>query len=358
MGTPGYMSPERVEGEPVGPPGDIFSLGCVLAYAATGQPPFGEAASGSFAYRVVHGDPDLALLSPDLRQVVAACLRKDPAERPGAGALIAMLAQRAGGGTGSRPAEAGGDSPGAGAGRAGGSFWPEPAAGLIAAAQAEQELEGQPAAFAASASPAAAVPPASASPVTHVRVPGELTPPMPQPGGGPGDTLPISGAGAPPPGYHPAQRRPAAAEIPGNVAAAIRLMYAGFAVSAIDVVLAIIAIGQYNAEASAHSATSGTTSAANEMAGAAAIAVAANLLGLIAWTSVAAACRRGDRRARTASATLLALYSVCVLVVCLVTRNDPGVLAATAGGWAIGLATVIALGTEQARGFFDEWRRR
>ena len=42
IGTPGYMSPEQAEGAPSGPPSDVFSLGCVLAYAATGNPPFGE----------------------------------------------------------------------------------------------------------------------------------------------------------------------------------------------------------------------------------------------------------------------------------------------------------------------------
>ena len=41
VGSPGFMSPEQAEGREVGPPSDIFSLGAVLAFAATGQGPFG-----------------------------------------------------------------------------------------------------------------------------------------------------------------------------------------------------------------------------------------------------------------------------------------------------------------------------
>ena len=41
VGSPGYMSPEQAEGREAGPPSDIFSLGAVLAFAATGQGPFG-----------------------------------------------------------------------------------------------------------------------------------------------------------------------------------------------------------------------------------------------------------------------------------------------------------------------------
>src|SRR6202034_103316 len=42
VGTPGFTSPEQVDGSEVGPPSDIFSLGGVLTYAATGTGPFGE----------------------------------------------------------------------------------------------------------------------------------------------------------------------------------------------------------------------------------------------------------------------------------------------------------------------------
>ena len=59
VGTPGYMSPEQAEGAPVGPASDVFSLGCVLAFAASGNAPFGGGSAASVLYRVVTGRPDL-----------------------------------------------------------------------------------------------------------------------------------------------------------------------------------------------------------------------------------------------------------------------------------------------------------
>ena len=41
MGSPGFMSPEQAEGRAVGKSSDVFSLGAVLTFAATGQGPFG-----------------------------------------------------------------------------------------------------------------------------------------------------------------------------------------------------------------------------------------------------------------------------------------------------------------------------
>ncbi|MEV7019670.1 serine/threonine-protein kinase [Streptomyces sp. NPDC093991] len=92
VGSPGYMSPEQVVGGEVGPPTDVFTLGAVLVFAATGHGPFpGDGAAG-LMYKVVHEEPDLGGLSGRLREVAAACLAKDPAARPAAGETARMLA--------------------------------------------------------------------------------------------------------------------------------------------------------------------------------------------------------------------------------------------------------------------------
>lgn len=91
VGSPGFMSPEQAEGRKVSQASDIFSLGAVLAFAATGTDPFGSGAASALLYRVVHAEPALTSVSAELRSVLEACLRKNPADRPTPGALLAML---------------------------------------------------------------------------------------------------------------------------------------------------------------------------------------------------------------------------------------------------------------------------
>ena len=92
VGTPAYMSPEQAQGFPVGPASDIFSLGSVLAFAATGVSPFGGGEAFSIGFRVVHGEADLARVPAALRPVIDACLAKDPDARPAVGRLMDTVA--------------------------------------------------------------------------------------------------------------------------------------------------------------------------------------------------------------------------------------------------------------------------
>jgi outer membrane protein assembly factor BamB len=82
IGSPGFMSPEQAEGRDVGPASDIFSLGAVLAFAATGEGPFGNGSSNVMLYRVVHTPPNLGQVPGELRPLVQHCLEKDPGSRP------------------------------------------------------------------------------------------------------------------------------------------------------------------------------------------------------------------------------------------------------------------------------------
>lgn len=104
LGTMGFMAPEQVDGGDVSAAADIFALGCVLAYAATGRAPFGNGSSASMLYRVVHGEPDEQAVACDdsqMRELIKRCLAKDPGQRPTPEQIIgdcAAAAETAGGG--------------------------------------------------------------------------------------------------------------------------------------------------------------------------------------------------------------------------------------------------------------------
>ncbi|BDM73831.1 serine/threonine protein kinase [Streptomyces nigrescens] len=102
VGSPGYMAPEQILGKDAAGAADVFSLGAVLAYAATGASPFPGDSSASLLYKVVHEEPELGpQLDGELRELVARCLAKNPADRPAPADLAARLvARRAGEGGG------------------------------------------------------------------------------------------------------------------------------------------------------------------------------------------------------------------------------------------------------------------
>ncbi|MFD4124382.1 bifunctional serine/threonine-protein kinase/ABC transporter substrate-binding protein [Streptomyces globisporus] len=119
VGTPGFLPPEVASGGagggaggatgspgaaeatgsagsagPPGSAGDVFSLGCLLAYAATGRPPFGSGAVDAVLYRTVHDAPDLdGVEDPGLLALLERCLAKDPGERPAAADLDTLIAE-------------------------------------------------------------------------------------------------------------------------------------------------------------------------------------------------------------------------------------------------------------------------
>ncbi|WP_308104228.1 protein kinase [Actinocorallia sp. API 0066] len=90
-GTAGFMSPELLVGDPLTPASDVFALGLVLAHAS-GVKPYGEGPAQALNYRVVHQDPDLTGLDPELGGLVRACLSRDPAPRPTPTHLLDLLA--------------------------------------------------------------------------------------------------------------------------------------------------------------------------------------------------------------------------------------------------------------------------
>jgi len=95
VGTIAYMSPEQIRSEPAGPASDVFSLGCVLAFAATGRPPFSGDSAAAVMFRIVNQPPDLTgVAETGLAGLIAACLAKTAAERPLVPAILAAFAGR------------------------------------------------------------------------------------------------------------------------------------------------------------------------------------------------------------------------------------------------------------------------
>ncbi|MEU9868743.1 serine/threonine-protein kinase [Actinomadura sp. NPDC048021] len=91
VGTPAYIAPELMHGREVTPAADVFSWGCVVAYAGTGRAPFGGGTLPEVISRVTAADPDLEGLDPAVRDLVARALAKEPADRPTVKQLIQAL---------------------------------------------------------------------------------------------------------------------------------------------------------------------------------------------------------------------------------------------------------------------------
>ncbi|MGI5163741.1 protein kinase domain-containing protein [Spirillospora sp. CA-253888] len=92
VGSPGYMPPEQIRGEDPAPAGDVFAFGAVLAFAATGRPPYGTGPVHAVLHRTLHQAPDLDGVPPALAAMVAACLSPDTGRRPPVELLARLLA--------------------------------------------------------------------------------------------------------------------------------------------------------------------------------------------------------------------------------------------------------------------------
>ncbi|WP_329483586.1 serine/threonine protein kinase [Kribbella sp. NBC_01484] len=105
VGTPGYLSPEQITGTAIGPPSDVFALGAVLVFAASGRGPFAHGNPASLLHRVVHEQPHIPPLPNPLQDVVRRCLARDPSHRPTPEELLQVLGSSASTALLSPPAE-------------------------------------------------------------------------------------------------------------------------------------------------------------------------------------------------------------------------------------------------------------
>ncbi|MEU8708990.1 serine/threonine-protein kinase [Streptomyces sp. NPDC048565] len=93
VGTFAYASPEQIRSAPVSPASDVFSLGSVLTFAATGRGPFDASTVPAIVHRIVGEPPHLAGLvdGDSLHSLITACLDKDPALRPSAADILRQV---------------------------------------------------------------------------------------------------------------------------------------------------------------------------------------------------------------------------------------------------------------------------
>jgi serine/threonine kinase PknH len=354
FGTPGFMSPEQAEGRDAGPASDVFALGCVVAYAAAGTGPFGTGTAAAILYRVVHAEPVLDGVPPQFREVIAACLAKDPAARPTLRALSGAIS--------SRPDATGPSAV---------AFWPSSVAGLIGAYQARLEQEtrdgGRTAAAEGFSWAAPAYPPTT--PADPGRGSGRPQPPGPgQPGApGPGPPWPHPGTGAqasppPPRGYLPASGGPPigyprpyqpgsrgpVTPLPATMVTAVRLMYAG---AAYALVWAIGVIAVSASIVKNHPVI--TASGDHRLAGAVTLAVFLSIAEIALWLGIARACRRGSNGARVTGTVLFAVHTFGLLGVAASAQAGLGpAKLLTLIGWLIGLGAAVSLWQRPSSAFF------
>ncbi len=416
FGTPGYMSPEQAEGKSAGPASDMFALGCVIAYAATGAGPFGTGTAAAVLYRVVHGEAALDGMPPALREIVSGCLAKDPAARPAPAALAAAIAGR--------------DH---GTGPSAVAFWPRPVANVIGAYQdrLEQAFRGAPGrpagefswasagypVTAPAAGPAAGAAAGAAPGAAPGAAAGWPAQPPPQSAGAPGSAgaqnyagprgyarsqgYPASqgyqqpqsfpgpqgysspqgyspsqsyphpqgysgtrGPSAPPRGYLP-NAQPASypqpyqvgraplAPLPGSMRNAIGLMYAGAAYALVYAAGVIIVAAAIISKHPGDAAVRAGSGRATA-GGVVALTVLLSLIEIALWLGIARACRNGKSWARVTGTVLFGLHTLGFLGV--LANSHPGIGLAkvlTTLSWLIACGAVVFLWQRPSSAFFQ-----
>ncbi|WP_067695586.1 serine/threonine-protein kinase [Nocardia jejuensis] len=93
LGSPAYMSPEQALAKEISSASDIFSLGSLLMMAATGTGPFTAPSLAYTLFKIAHAEPEMDSVPAELRELIVACLHKDPQARPTTAQLLDYLSR-------------------------------------------------------------------------------------------------------------------------------------------------------------------------------------------------------------------------------------------------------------------------
>jgi hypothetical protein len=329
MGSPQFMAPEQVEGQPATPATDIFALGSLAAYAVLGRAPFGDGPSDTVLYRILHTDPDLTACPMPLRTVIERCMAKDPAHRLQPAEIIGLGQAQLGRGQGPSQATESALS------------WLPPgvAADVAYRGTLVATVPGQ----AAPADGAVPVPPAVAT-WAEAGLPRRPVPPAV-------GTWPA--AGPPQPGLQAQMPR---IYPPSSVVAAARLMYVSAAIAALNTIVnaAVAYNNAYNWAENQANANQNSVTATAKFEAIVVIFFGLAVIGM--WLWMAYANRNGRSWARTLSMVLFAIFTVLVPLDLIAGPNKVAAFVALIQ-WPIALAVVLLLWDRQSSAYFAAMRR-
>jgi serine/threonine protein kinase len=319
VGSPQFMAPEQVAGQPATPATDVFALGSLATYAALGRAPFGNGGAEAVLYRILHQDADLTGCPMPLRSLIERCLAKDPAQRPGPAEIIWFCQGQL----------APGQAPGQ-AGESAQSWLPPPVAADVAYLSTL----------------AAGPPTGPADPAGPGRPAGG---PVPTP------TAVATPANAGPPPSAPGPRMPGS-HPPSSVIQAIQLMYAGAASAVLNAIVgSVVGYGvvhnmlerQPNVNQAA--VTEGTAFDVT-------VTIFFGLAGTALWLWMAYASRHGRSWARILSTVLFALLTLSLPLSFI---EVPDIWTRLTGliQWALGLAALVLLWVGPSNAYFAAMRR-
>jgi Protein kinase domain len=320
VGSPQFMAPEQIAGQPATPATDIFGLGALAAYAALGRAPFGDTDGEAVWYRIRYEDPNLEGCPEPLRTVITLCLAKEPAGRPRTSEVIQSCQA---GLAGTVPGNAQ-------------SWLPPDMVAELAYYSLTSVLPPVTAVPAVAAVPAATAVPRGAQPAPTAVATSRFT-----------------GAGSV--AYPPAAQTPGPRP-PSSIVNAVRLMYAGAASAVVNAVVGAAAVYRTVQQILATDPGVSPNTVHTVTAFNVSLAVLFGLAGTALWLWMAHANSRGRSWARVLSSVLFAVLTVTLPFTFIqVSYVLPRIT--TLAQWGLAVAALVLLWVRPSSAYFAAMRR-